>query len=329
MKNYFENIYGNAECVSYFSAAIAAGRLAHAYIIEGPAGSGKRTLAKAIAAQRVEDSPFADKIGRGQSPDLACFGLADKKKTIGVDTVRALNSEVYIKPSELDAKFFIITDCHAMTVQAQNAALKILEEPPQNVYFFLLTESAAALLPTVRSRAQTIRMQTFTDKELAVYALRDPKWRSLSEKEPLQFQKAIAIAGGCIGKLQENGEDKERLSQKEKAERLIALLDAGEYAPLLTYCAALTKSRTELDAILLATEQGLRDALAVRSGMHSPLMLYSTSGQAQDATRHLTSGGLLGAVLEIEQTREFLTCNPNIKGVQALLADNLLRSIQK
>ena len=101
--------------------------------------------------------------------------------------------------------------------------------------------------------------------------------------------------------------------------------DVGCHAKCEKYLAY----RTELDAILLATEQGLRDALAVRSGMHSPLMLYSTSGQAQDATRHLTSGGLLGAVLEIEQTREFLTCNPNIKGVQALLADNLLRSIQK
>ncbi len=329
MRNYFENIYGNAEGISYFSSAIAAGKLAHAYIIEGPAGSGKRTFAKAIAGQRVQNSPFAEKIERDQSPDLAFFGLADKKKSIGVDTVRAIKSEVYIKPSELDAKFFIVTDCHTMTVQAQNAALKILEEPPQNVYFFLLTESASALLPTVRSRAQTIRMQTFTEHELAAYAKREPKWRSLAEKDPSQFHQMISLAGGCIGKLQENGEDKESLGQKEKAKKLLCLLDAGEYTPLLMYCASLTKSRTELDAILTATACGLRDALAARNGILSPLMLYPTAEDAQNATRHLTSDGLLGAAFEIEQTRELLTCNPNIKGVQALLADNLLRSIQK
>lgn len=329
MKNFFETIYGNAESVSYFAAAIAEGKLAHAYILEGPSGSGKRSLAKAIAGQRVNNSPFAEKIVREQSPDLQFFGLPDKKKTIGVDIVRALKSAVYIKPSELDAKFFILTDCHTMTVQAQNAALKILEEPPQNVYFFLLTESASALLPTVRSRAQTVRMQTFDEEELACYAKRDPKWRLLSEKEPDKFRQIISLAGGCIGKLQENGEEKDRLLQKEKAHKLLSLLDAGEYTPLLLYCATLTKSRTELDAILSLTACGVRDVLAARNGMHKGMLLFATHEQALDGARHLTQRALVAIAAEIEQTREFLTCNPNIKGVQTLLADHLLRCIQK
>ncbi len=329
MKNYFETIYGNAESVSYFTAAIAAGKLAHAYIIEGPAGSGKRTLAKAIAAERVKNSPFAEKIPREQSPDLQFFGLLDKKKTIGVDTIRALKSAVYIKPSELDAKFFILTDCHTMTVQAQNAALKILEEPPPNVYFFLLTESASALLPTVRSRAQTVRMQTFSEQELANYAKREPQWRLLCEKEPDKFRQMLSLAGGCIGKLQENGEDKEILAQKEKAQKLLSLLDAGEYTPLLLYCATLTKSRPELDAILTLTACGVRDVLAARNGMCQGMLLFATCEDALAAARHLTQRALVAIAAEIEQTREFLTCNPNIKGVQALLADHLLRCIQK
>ncbi|MBO5653234.1 MAG: hypothetical protein J6S44_03365, partial [Clostridia bacterium] len=180
MKQYFDPIYGNADSIRYFTDAIEHGKLAHAYILEGPAGSGKRTFAKAIAAQRVKNSPFAEKIPRDASPDLSYFGLIDKKKTVGVDTVRALKSEVYIKPSELDARFFILTDCQLMTEQAQNAALKILEEPPQNVYFFLCTDSAASLLPTIRSRAQTVRMQIFSDKELFEFATRAPAWRNLS-----------------------------------------------------------------------------------------------------------------------------------------------------
>lgn len=329
MKNCFETIYGNADSISYFTAAIASGKLAHAYIIEGPDGSGKRTLAKAIAEERVKDSPFAEKITREQSPDVEYFGLPDKKKTIGVDTVRQLKSSVYIKPSELDAKFFILTDCQAMTVQAQNAALKILEEPPQNVYFFLLTDSASALLPTVRSRAQTVRMQTFTEDELASYAKREPKWRTLSEKDPERFRQMISLAGGCIGKLQDGGEDKEGPGQKESAKKLIALLDAGEYTPLLLYCVKLASNRTELDRILGQTALGLRDVLAARNGMRSGMLLYATCENALGAAHHLTARALIAAATEIEQTREFLTCNPNLKGVQTLLADRLIRSIQK
>ena len=146
MKTYFNSIYGNADGIRYFTDAIESGKLAHAYILEGPAGSGKKTFAKAIAAERVKSSPFAEKIIRDASPDLSYFGLIEKKKTVGVDTIRALKNEIYIKPSELEARFFILTDCHLMTEQAQNAALKFLEEPPKNVYFFLCTDSASALL---------------------------------------------------------------------------------------------------------------------------------------------------------------------------------------
>ena len=328
MKNYFENIYGNAESIAYFNTAIQAGKLAHAYILEGPAGSGKRTLAKAIAATRVQNSPFAGKIESEQSPDLLFFGLADKKKTIGVDVIRALKSAVYIKPSELDAKFFILCDCQAMTVQAQNAALKILEEPPQNVYFFLLTDSASALLPTVRSRAQTVRMQSFSTEELKQYALGFPKWKNLHDKEPKQFTALILGAGGCVGGLENNKEDKDCLSQKEAAQKLISLLDAGEYTPLLLYCSKLASSRTELDKILTYTAFGLRDVLAVRNGETNTLMLYTEASEANANARHLTARALLGAVGAIEQTREQLTGNPNLKGVLTLLADTLIRSIQ-
>ena len=329
MRNYFDTLYQNQDTIAYFRSAIEGGKLAHAYILEGPRGSGKRTLAKAICATRVQNSPFASKIESEQSPDLLFFGLQENKKTIGVDTVRALKSAVYVKPSELDAKFFILTDCQAMTVQAQNAALKILEEPPQNVYFFLCTDSVSALLPTVRSRAQTIRMQSFGIEELSRYARSIPKWAKLAESDPERFSELIISAGGCIGGLEGTGEDKETLSQKQSAKKLISLLDAGEYMPLLLYCHKLTTKRTELDKILLYTACGLRDALAAKYGQSDAQMLYPTQDAANDATRHLTTRAMLNAAFAIEKTREQLTCNPNLKGVQALLADTLLAAIQK
>ena len=329
MSNYFDQIYGNADSIAYFTAAIRGGRLSHAYILEGPSGSGRKTLAKAIAATRVKDSPFAHKIVRDQSPDLLLFGIPEKKKTIGVDTVRALKSEVYVKPNELDAKFFIITDCQAMTPQAQNAALKILEEPPKNVYFFLCTDSAAALLPTVRSRAQTVRMQSFTEGELELYAKRDPRLQSLAASDPERLRLLIRQAGGCIGRLQSQTEDKEFVRIRTSAQALISLLNREEYLPLLLHCRSLSESRSELDAILQRTAEGLRDVLACRAGSCQTLLLFDDCEEALDAARRLSDRSILLTANEIEKQRMQLASNPNLKGVLALLADKLYRALQK
>ncbi|MBE6638243.1 MAG: hypothetical protein E7616_02140 [Ruminococcaceae bacterium] len=328
MINYFDTIYGNNDSIRYFTCAIKENKLAHAYILEGPAGSGKRTFAKAIAATREKDSQFADKILSENSPDLMFFGLAEKKKTIGVDTIRTLKNAVYIKPSELDAKFFILTDCQAMTTAAQNAALKILEDPPQNVYFFLCTDSSSALLPTVRSRAQTIRMQIFGENELGLYAKKDPKWQSLSQRDPEGFMRTIKKANGCIGNLYNNTDDKDELRMQENALKLISLLDSGEYVPLLLYCTKIASSRSELDYLLLKTALGLRDILACRHGNPIDMQLYLSESAALNAAFHLTTYAILSVITEIEQTRLQLTGNPNLKGAQILLADKLFRAIQ-
>jgi len=328
LKNYFESIYGNADSIRYFTDAIESGRLAHAYILEGPAGCGKRTFAKAIAAQRVRHSPFAERIPRDASPDLAYFGLIEKKKTVGVDTVRALKSAVYIKPSELDAKFFILTDCHLMTEQAQNAALKILEEPPQGVYFFLCTENASALLPTVRSRAQTVRMQIFSDEELACYAVEDPSLKQLSTHDPQAFAQIIRNAGGCLGGLKHTAQGKDSSLFESRAKELISLLDVGQYLPLFLFCSKVADSRSQLEALLEQASLGLRDVLAIRINPHAALMFYTDAAVAEQAASHLSDRSILAVITEMERTRGELAGNPNLKGMLALLADALFRATQ-
>ena len=328
MKNYFDPIYGNTDSIRYFTEAIESGKLAHAYILEGPNGSGKKTLARAIAAQRVKDSPFAEKIPRDASPDLAYFGLIEKKKTIGVDTIRALKSAVYIKPSELDAKFFILTDCHLMTEQAQNAMLKILEEPPQGVYFFLCTENAANLLPTVRSRAQTVRLQIFSDRDLAEFAVKDPSWYNLSKSDPPFFARCLRNADGCIGKLEQKKEDKDTALIEKRAKELISLLNTGEYLPLLRFCNKMADSRTQLDTLLAKTCIGLRDVLAVRKHPAPAVLFFTEQAEAEEAAERLSERAILAVIAELDRLRIQLTGNPNLKGVLAMIADTLLQATQ-
>ena len=77
--------------------------------------------------------------------------------SVSIDTIRQLRRKASFKSFEGGSRVVIIVDCERMTTEAANALLKILEEPPPNVYFFLLTSDPGRLLPTVRSRCQIVR----------------------------------------------------------------------------------------------------------------------------------------------------------------------------
>ena len=146
--------------------------LSHAYILSGPAGSGKRTLAGLLAAALVCT-------GGGERPCLSCPGCrkalagihpdivraGDDGKDISVAQVRQLRADAYIRPNEADRKIYILENAQTMNPSAQNAMLKLLEEGPAYAAFLLLTDNAAALLPTVRSRCELLPLSPVTEAE--------------------------------------------------------------------------------------------------------------------------------------------------------------------
>src|SRR5699024_570337 len=144
---------GNAPLKRQLSLETARRGLSHAYIISGPAGSGKRTLAGLLSAALVCT-------GGGEVPCMACSGC---KKALGhihpdvihaggegdelnVARIRALRSDAYIKPNEAPRKVYILEGAQNMKDPSQNALLKLLEEGPAYAAFLLLTDNAAALL---------------------------------------------------------------------------------------------------------------------------------------------------------------------------------------
>ena len=204
MKNESFTVLGNAETKKYFSGAISAGKLAHAYIFEGMQGSGKKTLVRRICMQMAcdkrEEVPCGScenclGISGGISPDIRMLTVENGKKTIGVDEVRDFFASVSLTPSVLDFKAYIIDMADTLTLQAQNALLKIIEEPPFHTYIFLLCENSEKLLPTVRSRAQKIIMQAFDSSQIEEY-IRESG--IIYDEEALYF--AVHNASGSIGK---------------------------------------------------------------------------------------------------------------------------------
>ncbi len=148
-----------------------------AYIFEGPEGlnilEAAKLFATAITCARREAAPCGEcPVCRlsyaGTNPDITIIDAGDKK-SIGVDVVRDMIKDVYVRPFEAANKVYIITDGAALTVESQNAMLKVLEEPPEYAVFVIITASASVLLPTILSRAVKLRFMPLSEGRMREY----------------------------------------------------------------------------------------------------------------------------------------------------------------
>ncbi len=216
MREYFPKLIGNDALRKRLGAQIDAPtpKLSHAYIIEGAGGSGRSTLAiniaAALACERADDQGYplpcgecdaCRKVLDGHSPDVTVIARESGKASLGVEAVRLLKSDIHIIPNELRYKVYIIDEADKMTVQAQNALLLSLEEPPPYVLFLLLCESSGELLETVRSRASVLRLRPLDRDTLSDAVIRlSPAAASLYESDRAAFGGMLMASGGSIGR---------------------------------------------------------------------------------------------------------------------------------
>ena len=151
---------GNARIIETVNRFITASHIPHAIIIEGDEGTGRKTLANYIAKAAVclsgnsvcDDCKCCRLVDNGNHPDIIYIAPEDRKKNISVAQIRTLRNDAYIKPHMQGKKVFIINKAETLNEMAQNALLKTLEEPPENVLFILITESSYVFLDTIISR---------------------------------------------------------------------------------------------------------------------------------------------------------------------------------
>lgn len=162
---------GNNEIKETLKSIVASGRFPHAFILEGERGSGRKTLARIIAAAALCGEAAAP-CGHCRECELVfkdghCDVLTYKPDgaTFKIDTVREIRDSAYIMPIEGKRKVNILLDCDKMNEPAQNAFLKILEEPPEFMVFILICTNASSLLTTVRSRCVTLTLTNPSERE--------------------------------------------------------------------------------------------------------------------------------------------------------------------
>ncbi len=196
--------------------------LAHAYILSGPEGSGKHTLARIISAALVCTGGGEVPCGgcaacrkgkEGIHPDVIRVSVPADKREITVGQARQLQRDAYIRPNEADRKVYVIEQADLMNPNAQNALLKLLEEGPDYAAFLLLAENPGALLPTVRSRCETLCLAPVTAAEAEAWLM-----GRFPGKDRGILHAAAADCGGLLGRAVEALEETAQQRQEIAAQ---------------------------------------------------------------------------------------------------------------
>ncbi len=247
---------------------LSSGRgLSHAYLLAGPAGCGKRTLAgllsQALVCSGAGEVPcgacdHCRKAVAGVHPDILRVG--NDGKDITVSQVREVRSDAYIRPNEAGRKVYILENAQTMNGSAQNALLKLLEEGPAYAAFLLLSDNAGAMLPTVRSRCELLTLSPVTPAETEAWLLR--RFPDLPREQILDAaRRCEGVLGRAVAWLEGGGQEAEEV--RSAGAELARLLLSGPEGALLEYCVGLEKwERDALGELLDETVQQLRVGLS-------------------------------------------------------------------
>ena len=205
----FDGVVGHQEIISHLQNAIRLGKVSHAYIFGGEHGAGKKLLASLFAMtlqcqeQGVEPCmkcPSCRKALNKNHPDII-YVVHEKPNSIGIDEIRGqLINDVGIRPYESPYKIYIVNDADKLTLQAQNALLKTIEEPPAYAVILLLADNPDALLPTITSRCVLLSLKPVGDRLVKDYLM------ERMHIPDYQAEVQAAFAQGNIGKAKKTAE---------------------------------------------------------------------------------------------------------------------------
>ena len=264
----FESLLGNERLKENLQSSINRGRISHFYLISGPAGSGKRTLAKLLAAAilcKATNKPCGvcsacrKVLGSGH-PDFITIDDPEKK-TVSVDLIRDAKADIYIRPNEGDHKIYLFPRAQDMGIPGQNALLKVLEEPPSYGVFILLTDNPQKLLPTVRSRCTELAL-TALPPDIARTQLR----KAFPQADEEAIRAAILRSGGFLGQAKEILEEGSDLPQQTQ-DFLNAFSKRDSYALAQVLVPMEKWKRDQLIETLQQWTAFLEGALVYRSGI--------------------------------------------------------------
>lgn len=299
----FDGLIGNEALKKRLSVSLREGKTSHCYIICGPEGSGKHTLAQLLMQGLQCEGRNAPcgvcnacrKVQNGIHPDVIVVDDPEKK-SVQVALSRQVQEDAYVRPNEGKKKIYLIPRAQLMTPEAQNALLKLIEEPPHYAVFLFLTTNAESLLTTVRSRSAELRMEPVPWQQAA------PWLQQQCPGEPAQtLQAAHRRCGGFLG--QTLAYLKAGAELPQTAEFVRAFGEKDRFAMTALLCSMEKLPRDQLMACFARWKMLLTSALGVRAGV-------SDTPEAEFLGRRRTARELAEAAALIQNAMEY--CQANI-----------------
>lgn len=287
---------------------MSSGKLPHAIIIDGAKGTGKKTLAMIIAqyclCSSKDKKPCnicsnCTKFLHNSHPDIL-IADGNVSGSLNIEAIRNIRSSAYIKPNEAPKKVYLLLNCDKMLPPAQNAFLKILEEPPENVVFIMTCTSAIMLLQTVRSRARIFSLYPAEHSQAVDFISAKIKNKTIDE-----IQNIVSLCGGNIGtalQILENGEEDAR----KLAENIFFAIFQSSGYQLMLLIEQVISNRTlainVLDELIVISSETIKASLGAKY----------TSDIALEVAQKISKNKLFIIMNNIRKARDILNINVNM-----------------
>jgi DNA polymerase-3 subunit delta' len=325
----FDHLIGDQPAKETIKRLIAAGRVPNSLLFAGPEGVGKKQfaleLARSIVCREPQDGEACGECSSCQRVGCFVFPSAEDKdehkrvifsghpdvgqiipfkRNLLVDSIRALEKEANFRPYEASARVFIVDDAHKMNDAASNALLKTLEEPPATSHIFLVTSKPDALLPTIRSRVQTLRFGPVDAREIEQFLL---KTHEYSQEDA---RMVASLANGSVGYAATVDVETFRELRNEAIEILHSAIVTHDIADVLRRSEkAGTKTTPDFELFLDLLQNLIHQLWSIRVGK----IPINTPDEIQDLAAKSETDLLSSWLEQIEEIRANLAVNVNKK----------------
>lgn len=318
----FQEVIGQEHITGHLQSAIRAGKVSHAYLLQGEAGSGKKTLARIFAAALQCEEQGIEPCGRCQSCRQAMSGnhpdirtITHEKAAIGVDDIRLqLNQDIMIKPYSRPYKVYLIEDAETMTEQAQNAMLKTIEEPPEYAVILLLTVNAKRLLPTVLSRCTQLSLRPVP--KTAIRRLLCENYGIAPHMAELAADFADGVPGRAIG----YAASESFVVKKDEVLRVLRRMPEATAEELYRTAKDWAGRKAELPELLAMMNLWFRDVLVVKAaGEKGGILFREEQNELFRQAERLSYRRIEEIGTAIEQLQQRMNANVNLELASELL----------
>ena len=288
---------GHEALINNFKQRCLKNTLSHAHLIAGEDGVGKGKLANILAKFILNgdlDREYVDIIN-----------YSSEKSSFGVDDVRDIIEEVYKKPFEKDKKVIIIHEGNKLTIQAQNALLKTIEEPPKGVYIIILCESLELILDTIKSRCEIYKLKPLTKSELYEYI----KIKKFNYDEN-EIKSAIAFSEGVPGRIDRYFNDDKLRELRNNIVILIKNLNKNDLEAILQQEESFSNLKNDKEEVLNIFGLFIRDILINKEIENEEFIINSDKLEdIKELTKEMSFKKLNNMIKTIEESRRNIKSN--------------------